>query len=180
MDRRATTSVRGIRPSSWATPWQVWGDRAGGAGAYQQALKRYHQSGFRNPPTEALDGLARLELAGRQPAQALEHVEEILDHLRAHTLDGTYEPFGIYLTCLQVLQAHHDARAAEVLRTAYALLQERAAGIEDDGLRRSFLEGVPAHQWLIREGRRLRAGGPDPQQKADQSPQAQMQHPVRG
>jgi tetratricopeptide (TPR) repeat protein len=156
------------------------GDRAGATAAYQQALDRYRLSGFLNPPMEALAGLARLELAGGQPAQALEHVEEILDHLRAHTLDGTYEPFRIYMICLQVLQAHHDARAAKVLRSAYALLQERAAGIEDDGLRRSFLEGVPAHQWLIQEGQCLHAGGPDPQQKADQSTHAQGQYPVRG
>jgi len=156
------------------------GDRAGATAAYHQALDRYRQSGFLNPPMEALAGLARVALAGGEPLQAMTHVNEILVHLQAHSLDGTYEPFRIYWTCYRVLQAHHDARAAEVLRTACALLQERAAGIEDDGLRCSFLENVPAHQWLIQEGQRLRAGGPDPQQEANQSPQSPMQHPVRG
>jgi hypothetical protein len=156
------------------------GDRTGATAAYQQALNHYHQSGFRNPPTEALAGLARLDLAGGQPAQALEYVEQILHHLQAHTLDGTYEPFCIYLTCLQVLQAHHDARAAEVLRTAYTLLQERAAGIEDERLRHSLLEEVPAHRKLIQEHHRLRARGPDPREQPDQSPQAQVQRPPQG
>jgi tetratricopeptide (TPR) repeat protein len=140
------------------------GDWAGASAAYQQALSRYHQSGFRNPPTEALAGLASLELAVGQSAQALEHVEKILDHLRAHTLDGTYEPFRIYWTSCWVLKAHDDGRAPELLRTACRLLQERAAGIEDDDLRRSFLEGVPVHQWLIQEGQRLHARGPDPRE----------------
>jgi tetratricopeptide (TPR) repeat protein len=127
------------------------GDKTGATAAYQQALDRYRQSGFLNPPMEALAGLARVALEQGDPAQALLHVEEILDHLKAHTLDGTYEPFRIYLTCYRVLKAHDDARATEVLRTAYTLLQERAAGIEDERLRRSFLENVPAHRDLIAE-----------------------------
>jgi tetratricopeptide (TPR) repeat protein len=139
-------------------------DRAGATAAYYQALDRYRQSGFLNPPMEALAGLARLELAGEQPAQALEHVVEILTHLQTHSLDGTYEPFRIYWTCCRVLKGHDDGRAAELLRTACRLLQERAAGIEDDDLRRSFLEGVPVHQWLIQEGQRLHARGPDPRE----------------
>jgi tetratricopeptide (TPR) repeat protein len=135
------------------------GDAEGATAAYQQALLRYRQSGFLNPPMEALAGLARVALEQRDPAQALLHVEEILDHLQAHTLDGTYEPFRIYLTCVRVLQAHEDARAAGVLRTAHTLLQERAAGIEDERLRRSFLENVPAHQELIREYEQPGPGG---------------------
>jgi hypothetical protein len=89
------------------------------------------------------------------------HVHEILEHLKAHTLDGTYEPFRIYWTCYQVLKAHDHPRAAEVLRTAYRLLQERAARIEQEGLRRSFLEGVPAHRKLIQESQRLGASSPE-------------------
>jgi hypothetical protein len=120
---------------------------------------------------EALAGLTRLALAGGEPSQAMVYANEILEHLETHSLDGTYEPFRIYWTCYRVLKATNDARAAEVLRTACRLLQERAAGIEDDGLRRSFLEGVPAHWKLIHEGHRLRAGGPDPRAEPDQAPQ---------
>jgi hypothetical protein len=120
---------------------------------------------------EALAGLTRLALASGEPSQARVHVNKILEHLRAHTLDGTYEPFRVYWTCYRVLKVHDDARAAEVLRTACRLLQERAAGIEDDGLRRSFLEEVPAHWKLIQERHRLRAAGPDPRGEPDQAPQ---------
>jgi tetratricopeptide (TPR) repeat protein len=135
------------------------GDAVGATAAYQQALHRYRQSGFLNPPMEALAGLARVALEQGDPAQALLHVEEVLDHLQTHTLDGTYEPFRIYLTCVRVLQAHDDPRATEVRRTAYTLLQERAAGIEDERLRRSFLENVPAHRELLTEYEQPGPGG---------------------
>jgi hypothetical protein len=98
---------------------------------------------------EAQAGLARVALAQEDPAQALAHVEDILEHLKTGTLDGTYEPFRIYLTCVQVLEAVDDERAGEVLRTAKRLLHQRAATIEDEQLRRSFLENVPAHRALI-------------------------------
>ncbi len=135
------------------------GDRDGATAAYHQALDRYRQSGFLNPPMEALAGLARLELAGGEPSQAMARVNEILEHLKAHSLDGTYEPFRIYWTCYQVLRANDDARAAEVLRTAYRLLQERAARIEDEHLHRSFLEKVPSHRELVQEGERAGLSG---------------------
>jgi hypothetical protein len=78
--------------------------------------------------------------------------------LEAHTLDGTYEPFRIRLTCYQVLRANEDARAEQVLGTAYQLLQERAAGIEDENLWHSFLEKVPAHRELVHEAERAGVG----------------------
>jgi class 3 adenylate cyclase/tetratricopeptide (TPR) repeat protein len=127
------------------------GDAAGAMAAYHQALDRYRQSGWLNPPMEVRAGLARLALAQGDPSQALQHTEPILQHLQSHTLDGTYEPFRIRLTCYRVLRANDDPRAGEVLRTAYELLQERAAGIEDEHLRGSFLEKVPWHQELVQE-----------------------------
>jgi tetratricopeptide (TPR) repeat protein len=135
------------------------GDRAGASDAYQQALDRYRQSGFLNPPMEALAGLARLALAGGDPGQAMVHVDDILAHLEIHSLDGTYQPFRVYWTCYRALKASDDPRAAEVLRTAYHLLQERAAMIEDERLRRSFLEAVPWHRELVQESVRAGLGG---------------------
>ena len=77
------------------------------------------------------------------------HVKEILEHLRAGTLEGTYEPLRIYLTCYQVLRATEDQMAQEVLTTAAQLLQERAARIEDEETRRSFLENVAVHREIM-------------------------------
>ncbi len=61
---------------------------------------------------------------------------------------GVDEPFYIYLTCLRVLAATHDARALSLLQTAHALLERYANRITDARLRRSFLENVPIHQAL--------------------------------
>jgi len=130
------------------------GDGAGATAAYHQALDSYHRAGHVNPPNEVRAGLARVALAQGDTAQALEHVEPILDHLKSHTLNGTYEPFRIRLTCYRVLKVNEDTRAGEVLRTAYNLLQERAARIEDERLRRSFLEAVPWHRELVEEAER--------------------------
>jgi len=46
--------------------------------------------------------------------------------------------------------ANHDPRAEEILTTAYHLLQERAAAISEEELRRSFLENVATHREIVR------------------------------
>jgi predicted ATPase/class 3 adenylate cyclase len=119
--------------------------------AYGHAYDTYRHATWRNAPMEALAGLARVALAQGDPAQALAHVEDILEHLKTGTLDGTFEPFRIYLTCVRVLEAVDDERAGQVRRTAQRLLHERAATIGDEQLRQSFLENVPAHRALIDE-----------------------------
>ncbi|MCP4537872.1 MAG: hypothetical protein GY832_12075, partial [Chloroflexi bacterium] len=64
-------------------------------------------------------------------------------------LEGTTDPFGIYLTCCRVLQAVQDPRAQDVLNTAYDHLQQQAAKIDDAKLRHSFLENVVAHREIV-------------------------------
>jgi hypothetical protein len=39
------------------------------------------------------------------PAWAQSHVDEILRDLERGSLDGTLDPFGVYLTCYRVLRA---------------------------------------------------------------------------
>jgi hypothetical protein len=62
-----------------------------------------------------------------------------------------------FLTCYRVLRATQDARATEILRTVYNQVQASAARIDDEAMRRSFLENVPAHReivsaWLALQG----------------------------
>ena len=116
------------------------------AEAYRQALDLRQEAGEHNLAIESLAGLAHVSLAQGDPAQAQAQVEEILAHLESNSLDGTDEPFRIYLTCYRVLRAGQDPRAQEILSTAHRLLQERAAKISDEELRRSFLENVAAHR----------------------------------
>jgi tetratricopeptide (TPR) repeat protein len=118
--------------------------------AYRQALDLRRELGQSHLVPEPLTGLARVALARGEMAQALAHVEEILSYLEAHpTLDGAYEPLRIYLTCHQILRAVEDPRAEEILDAAYRLLQERATKIDDEDLRRSYLENVAAHREIV-------------------------------
>jgi len=119
--------------------------------AYRQALALRRESGERHRAMETLAGLARVFLAQGDLPQALSQVEEILSFLEAGTLDGTDEPFQVYLTCYRVLRANQDGRAVDILTTAYRLLQERAARINAADMRRIFLENVAAHRELVQE-----------------------------
>lgn len=119
------------------------------ADAYRQAVELRCELGELHLAMESLAGLLRISLAHGDLPQALDHTERILNHLEGGSLDGTDEPMHIYLTCYRALHAAHDPRAAEILETAHALLQERAAGIDDEGMRRSFLENVAAHREIV-------------------------------
>jgi tetratricopeptide (TPR) repeat protein len=121
------------------------------SGAYGQAFDLRRELDQRNLATEALAGLARVSLARGDLAQAKAHVEKVLSYLESNALDGTDEPFRVYLTCYRVLQASGDPLAAHILDQAHRLLQERAAKISDEKLRRSFLENVAAHREIISE-----------------------------
>jgi hypothetical protein len=121
------------------------------ADAYRQAMILRREFGQSHMAMEPLAGLARVSLAQNDLAQAQTHVEEILGFLEDNTLDGTEEPFRVYLTCYRVLHANQDARAQVLLTSAHSLLQEQAAKIEDEALRRSFLENVAAHREIVRE-----------------------------
>ncbi len=122
------------------------------ADAYRQALRLRRELDAHTKAMEPLAGLARVTLAQEERADALAYVEEILACLETHpTLDGTTEPLRVYLTCYRVLRANEDPRAEEILGNAYHLLQERASRIEDQKLRRSYLENVAAHREIVRE-----------------------------
>jgi predicted ATPase/class 3 adenylate cyclase len=115
---------------------------------FRMALDLLRKLGLENRAIEALAGLARVSLARGEVSVALDHVEQVLQHLDSHNLLGTEEPVAVYLTCYQVLRASGDPRAAGILETGYQFLQERAVLIGNQALRRSFLEKVPMNRQL--------------------------------
>jgi hypothetical protein len=66
-----------------------------------------------------------------------------------YAIDGSEEPFRIYLTCYRVLDALQDPRATAVLQTARDLLEAYANQIADASLHLSFLENVATHRELL-------------------------------
>jgi tetratricopeptide (TPR) repeat protein len=127
------------------------------AAAYQEALDLRREMGQRHLAPEPLAGLARVALGQENPKRALAYVHEILCHLATGgpstgsgcNIDGTDEPLRIYLTCYHVLHTNTDPRADEILQAAHSLLQERAAKIDDEELRRSYRENVTAHREIV-------------------------------
>lgn len=85
------------------------------------------------------------------PAWAQSHVDEILRYLERGSLDGTLDPFGVYLICYRVLQAQQRPEAGALLERAYRGLRERADRIPDEALRRSFLENVASNAAVVYE-----------------------------
>ncbi len=118
---------------------------------YQQAITLRRELGQPSLVIESLAGLARVSLAQGRLAQALAQVEEILSYLEHNSVADAEEPFRIYLTCYRVLQANQDARAQAILKTAHTLLQETAAKIGDEAMRRLFLENVAVHREIVTE-----------------------------
>ncbi len=124
------------------------GDYAAAAKAYQEAQSIRQELEQERLAKEALAGRARTALASGKPAEARQYVDDILEFLEDNSLDGCDEPFRVWLTCWQVLEAVQDDRAAGVLERAYHLLDERSQQIQDTELRLSFLENVDAHRAL--------------------------------
>jgi DNA-binding SARP family transcriptional activator/predicted ATPase/Tfp pilus assembly protein PilF len=121
------------------------------AEAYRQALTLRREFNQPHMAMESLAGLAHVSLAQGELIQAQTQVEEILTYLETNTLDGTEEPFRIYLTCYRILCASQDPRAQETLDTAHRLLQEQAAKISDEKMRRLFLKNLTAHREIVEE-----------------------------
>lgn len=119
------------------------------ADAYQQALWLRNDLGQSNLALDAQAGLARVYLAQGELEQARIEVEEMLRYLEEHTAEGNDDPFWVYLTCYQVLEAAGDERGQAILKDAYYLLQERALRINDASLQQSYLERVPTHRQII-------------------------------
>lgn len=116
---------------------------------YEQAVQLYRSLGQLHLSTDALAGLARLALQRAASDEALRHIEPILEHLQAGTLDGTAEPFRIYLTCYQVLAPRADERYRVLLVSALERLHQQASRIASEERRHLFLYQTPVHQALI-------------------------------
>lgn len=108
--------------------------------AYEHAVQIRLELDHRVLATEPIAGLAEIALRQGDVSQATHHVQEILSLLERHNnLDSTDDPIKVYAICWQVLRQTCDARAQQMLETAHALLQARAAQIPDETKRKEFL-----------------------------------------
>lgn len=120
------------------------------ATALQAALEIQHTLRQTVWAIEATAELAVTYVDMAQSEQALAMVDALLPGLAAHhNLHGAREQFRVYWNCHRVLAANHDPRAADLLASARTGLRGQADKIQDDALRRSFLENVPAHRCIL-------------------------------
>jgi predicted ATPase len=125
--------------------------------SFQQARKLRVEARMPHLEMEAVAGLAAVALALGHGPEALGYVEQLLAHLERGSLQGAEEPFRVWLTCVRVLQAQEDPRAAQVLKKAHRLLQEWAGRLQDKELRRTFL-AIDTHRELLEAWRHLSKG----------------------
>ena len=126
------------------------------AEACRQAIHLRRKLGQDNMALFDLAELAWVTMQRKQGEQALTQVDEILAWLEAN--DTTYfnELPHVYWRCYQVLNTasatapHLNLMRLGVLDATYNVLQNRADRIEDDHLRRSYLENVAIHQKITR------------------------------
>lgn len=126
------------------------------------AFERAWQIGNELQNTMRLDaagGLARVAMAEGDTAAALRALEPVMDVVQRGETDGTFGGFQLELTAYRVLSAAGDARAPAVLARAHDALQQRAAAVNDDAVRTSFLQRVPAHRELMAAWDALKGSG---------------------
>jgi tetratricopeptide (TPR) repeat protein len=120
------------------------------AESFRQATAIYRDLGLAHLLMEPLAALAALEWDRGEAARARTAAAEVLAFLDGGgSLDGAEEPLRVYLACYQVLRSDSPRRARLVLATALTHLQDHAGRIDDDTVRRSFLEGVPYHRAIL-------------------------------
>ncbi|MCJ7551839.1 MAG: AAA family ATPase [Anaerolineae bacterium] len=129
-------------------------DLDGAAASYGESLELHDPLNVASP--DALTGLASVAMAQDRMQEALALVDKALPHLEsAARWNSTRDESQRYLTCWQVLHAAGDARARGVLEKAYRAIQDAADNIEDEALRHSFLENVPANREIVETWERL-------------------------
>ncbi len=136
-----------------------------GTRRWEEALEHIHQAhGMYQAAGQAGRALeCQIELAGvflerDDPLRAVTEINEVLPLLRSGAAASMEEPLEAYWTCYQALRATNDGRAVRVLEVAYQILQERAGRIQDQKLRRTFLENVPIHKSIETEWSNLKTG----------------------
>lgn len=89
--------------------------------------------------------------------EAVRQIEPVLRYMGEHTLVSLFDVFADYYLCYEILAAAEDDRAGHIISQGYKLVQEWGNRIDEDSLRRSFFENVPAHKKIISAWNRLKS-----------------------
>ncbi len=124
------------------------------AAAYEKAMTMRRELGQAALAVDDVAGLARVALAQGDHQQALNYTREMLAWIEENGPEGIEYPLQVNWTCYQVLQAAAEEdtavqqQAHNLLAQTYAELQQKANHINDETLRRKFLENVATHRMI--------------------------------
>ncbi|MEZ4735668.1 MAG: BTAD domain-containing putative transcriptional regulator [Caldilineaceae bacterium] len=134
----------------------VWGqilvDRRQGVQAaeiYREAYALWQRLGRTQRALLAQGGLMESLLMMGDQVGALRIVETIWDQLFFVAEQEGAPVESVLLSCYRTLEAHRDSRAISFLRRGNQLLEAKAAKLQDDNLRQSFLQRIKAHHTLM-------------------------------
>jgi tetratricopeptide (TPR) repeat protein len=146
----AQTSEGGRMWCSGDVSW-AQGDVERAKWEYEEALRLRRAASSEWPEAFAMCGLAAVALAEGNLGQAQGYTAKLLTDLEEYPWPIVFLGFRPHLVCYRVLRASEDPRADEVLEQAYGMLQKRAAQIEEEALRRSYLENVAVNREIVAE-----------------------------
>jgi tetratricopeptide (TPR) repeat protein len=130
------------------------GELAAARSAFNEAVAVRFALGDSTPTVvDNLAALARVALAEGNPRQASAFATEALERMGASGADGVEYPIRAYRDCYRALCGidgpDEAARARRALEDGRALLDRRAANIQDPSLRAAFLGKVPFNRELL-------------------------------
>lgn len=126
------------------------------------ALSRYAALKVKATTTTDLATLALIHLARGEVASALAHIDNLLEiHAQSEPHQIEYPQRDLYVAAMVNWAGGHSEHAALLLQRAYALVQERAANISDETLRRSYLDNVRINRDVIAAAERAVTPAPD-------------------
>ncbi|HSH03503.1 MAG TPA: tetratricopeptide repeat protein [Anaerolineae bacterium] len=116
---------------------------------YQTALEGRRE---RDEHQDGVDNLAGLAWVAWQMGDVLKAkgcVEELLLWVAEHGVTGVEYPVMVYWRMYEILRGMGDERAEDVLVEGYEHLQKEVENIEDEEIRRKFLENVAANRAVM-------------------------------
>jgi len=125
-------------------------DWVGAGQKFQKAYDFRQESGQTEQAMPPLAGLAYVALQRGMPAIAAAHAEQLWQTWQELPALAERADLKVYWMLGLVWDGLGDSRANHLWQKAHALLHQRSEMIPDEGVRKMFLEQVPAHRAILK------------------------------